>query len=535
MHRTEKKNPKGLKSLLVVTFIFLALFIASFVLFGVFVSQANDPDLGDFGAVMNYHFSGLAGLFTFNFNDASNVIYLSLSIGMYAFIVFWIIFLILAIVIGKKHKRGIVALGVILTLLAVVIFMFLATGTPKYWLIVNKRNPYEDVLLVLIITYALLATGFLYSLFAFISYLVCLVAASKKAKSSKKEETASEEAPASEEETPVVFEPFIAEPEPEPIPEESAPMLEEPKEDEVYVEKEEEKPLTKEDIAGLIRDIVREEMSRSNPHPQTNVNYPSGPLVVQYFGTVPYPSQPAEQPRKEEPIPESKKEEPKEEEKSEETPVVEEEPVSEPAPVVEEEEPVPEPEEAPAVEEPAPEPEPVVEEEPAVEPEPAPVVEAEPVVEVEKKPILRIPFQERMINADDEMKNNYNELKNEILSYGVNSRVSNSGDAFRLHRKTYVKITIAGLSLKLYFALNPDDYKDSPIPVQNAGHKGIYAEIPLVFKVKSGLSMRRCKELIQTVMEKDGLEQGVIGDTDWVEKLKEAPVEENPEEPDPEA
>ena len=36
--------------------------------------------------------------------------------------------------------------------------------------------------------------------------------------------------------------------------------------------------------------------------------------------------------------------------------------------------------------------------------------------------------------------------------------------------------------------------------------------------------MRRCKELIQTVMEKDGLEQGVIGDTDWVEKLKEQPV-----------
>ena len=119
------------------------------------------------------------------------------------------------------------------------------------------------------------------------------------------------------------------------------------------------------------------------------------------------------------------------------------------------------------------------------------------------------------------MKKNYNELKNEILSYGVNSRVSNSGDAFRLHRKTYVKITIAGLSLKLYFALNPDDYKDSTIPVQDAGHKGIYEEIPLVFKVKSGLSMRRAKELIQTVMDKDGLEQGTIADTDWVEKLKE--------------
>jgi effector-binding domain-containing protein len=42
--------------------------------------------------------------------------------------------------------------------------------------------------------------------------------------------------------------------------------------------------------------------------------------------------------------------------------------------------------------------------------------------------------------------------------------------------------------------------------------------------------MRRCKELIQTVMEKDGLEQGPITGTDWVEKLKEQPVDENPEE-----
>ena len=33
--------------------------------------------------------------------------------------------------------------------------------------------------------------------------------------------------------------------------------------------------------------------------------------------------------------------------------------------------------------------------------------------------------------------------------------------------------------------------------------------------------MRRAKELIQTVMDQGGLEQGTIGDTDWVEKLKE--------------
>lgn len=275
--------------------------------------------------------------------------------------------------------------------------------------------------------------------------------------------------------------------------------------------------------------------------------------------------------------------EPEEQPVVEEAPIAEPEPVVEPEPQPEEAPAQPVPEEAPVIEEvvtepePEPQPEPVVEPAPQPEPVPAPVQVVEsipqpepqamrrfcpqcgqeidqnstfcplcgyrlvepapqPVVEPvpapqpapaepveEKKPIIRIPFTERMINADKEMQDNYNELKNEIMSYGVNFRVSNSGDTFRLHRKTYVKITIAGLSLKLYFALNPDDYKDSTIPVQNAGHKGIYAEIPLVFKVKSPLSMRRCKELIQDVMDKNGLEQGEIKDIDWVEDLKTAP------------
>ena len=575
MHRTEKKTQKGLTGLLVVTLIFFILFVAAFLVFGIFASQTSDVDFADYRALMFYHFDGVPALFGFSFNDASNIVYRTLSIVLYVFIGLWVLFFIQAIVLAKKSKKGNVFVGLIFALLAIAVYLIGATGSPKYWLILNKRDLFEDTLWLMVFTYALLGIGVVYILLAFISYIACAVNAgrvikkAKKAKEEKLEETA--EAPKAEEgEKPVVFEPFIPEPEPEPEP---APLiLEEPKEDEIYVEEEakpakaEEAPkakepeLTKEDIAMLIRDIVREEMARANPQPQTqtNVNYPSGPLVVQYFGTVPYPTQPVqpqpvppqpvEQPKKEEPVIEPKKEEVKKEEPlpepEPEEPVVEEEPAPAPAPVEEEKEvalaPVDEaaPEEEPVVEEPAPEvePEPVVEE-PTPEPEPLP--EPEPVVEEvtpkEKKPIIRIPFQERMINADDEMKNNYNELKNEILSYGVNSRVSNSGDAFRLHRKTYVKITIAGLSLKLYFALNPDDYKDSSIPVQNAGHKGIYAEIPLVFKVKSGLSMRRCKELIQTVMEKDGLEQGVIGDTDWVEKLKEEPAEENPDEPDSEA
>lgn len=176
------------------------------------------------------------------------------------------------------------------------------------------------------------------------------------------------------------------------------------------------------------------------------------------------------------------------------------------------------------------EPTPTVVAEPVVEEAPIPVVvsnveeesDEEPAPEkedIEKPKIIRIAFEERMKDADRELKNHYNELKSEILSYGVNSRVSNSGDTFRLHRKTYVKITIAGKSLKLYLALDPKDYENTTLPIQDAGNKGIYVDIPLVFKVKSELSLRRAKQLIADVMEKDGLEQGKIEPYNWVKEL----------------
>lgn len=325
------------------------------------------------------------------------------------------------------------------------------------------------------------------------------------------------------EEEPVLLveeEPVVEEPAPEPVVEEEK------------VEEEAPQPAPCVDSAALasmlrdvVRDIVRDELARAElakPAPAPVEAAPvqqapsntitgatfGGPLVVQYFNssipaTQPYVSQaevaPAPAPVKEEPKPEPKPEPVKEEPKPE--------PV--PEPVKEEPKPVPAPAPAPVVVKPV-EPKPV--------PAPAPVKPApEPKPE---KVYERISFTERMLTADKEMKENYNELKNEILSWGVNSRISNSGDTFRLHRKTYVKLTIAGKSLKLYFALDPKDYKDSTIPVQDAGNKNIYKDIPLIFKVKSALSMRRAKELIQDAMEKDSLEQGEVGKVNWAKDLK---------------
>lgn len=174
---------------------------------------------------------------------------------------------------------------------------------------------------------------------------------------------------------------------------------------------------------------------------------------------------------------------------------------------------------------PAPVAKPVVKEVKKPAPAPAPVKKpapvAKPVVAAStSEKIIRIPFEKRIVEADKVMKDHFNELKSEILSYGVKSRVSNSGDTFRLHTVTFVKMTIAGKSLKLYLALNPKDYKDSTLPIADASKKSIYKEIPLVFKVKSELSLRRAKQLIADAMAKGGLTQGEVVPHDWVKEIK---------------
>ncbi len=137
----------------------------------------------------------------------------------------------------------------------------------------------------------------------------------------------------------------------------------------------------------------------------------------------------------------------------------------------------------------------------------------------------RQPFLVRIITADLDTKANYNEIKNELLSYGVKSRLSRGGDTFRLGGKEYAKIYLVGKTLKVYFALSPEDYKDSTYPIEDVGHRPNYAGMPLLFKVRSKLSVRRCKELIKAACEKDGLEQKEVKDTNWVDELRKLNAE----------
>jgi hypothetical protein len=130
-----------------------------------------------------------------------------------------------------------------------------------------------------------------------------------------------------------------------------------------------------------------------------------------------------------------------------------------------------------------------------------------PFTRTGKKKIVRIPFQTRMKYASEEQLANYDEIKNYLLSYRVKSRVSATGDTFRLQKVEYAKLTIAGKGLKLYIALDPNQYDDSTIPVDDVSNKKIYQNMPTALKIKSNLSLKRAKQLIDDLMLQRGLTQ----------------------------
>ncbi|MCR5308829.1 MAG: uL15 family ribosomal protein [Bacilli bacterium] len=117
-------------------------------------------------------------------------------------------------------------------------------------------------------------------------------------------------------------------------------------------------------------------------------------------------------------------------------------------------------------------------------------------------------FTAKIIQANDEGKKYYEELKNEVLSYKkVNSRVSWHYDSANSGRKQFVKFGVRGKTLCVYFPLNADDYADSKYKVEKVESKK-YEEVPCLYRIKNDRRCGYAKELIAVVAEKLGLEKG---------------------------
>ena len=170
----------------------------------------------------------------------------------------------------------------------------------------------------------------------------------------------------------------------------------------------------------------------------------------------------------------------------------------------EEEKPAPAPAKKPEPE-PEPEEEPEEEEE-ADEDEDAPADDNSPVGLAIKGKRRRASFETRLKNSEFDIRHKYYDLRDYIKWYGLRNRVSIPGDTFSYKRQRYAFVTIVGKHIRLYINLNPADYAESTIPVEEATAKK-YEDLPSLLRIKSDLSYRRAKKLVDDLMAKLGIPQ----------------------------
>ena len=123
-------------------------------------------------------------------------------------------------------------------------------------------------------------------------------------------------------------------------------------------------------------------------------------------------------------------------------------------------------------------------------------------------------FIRKLYESSDDVKKVYNHLKHELISYGLKSSLSRTGEVFRSSKTVYAKITITGNHIKIYYALDPKEYVNdhSPYAVSNVGG---YKDIPVLFKLNSMVQFSKAQILVEEMGRKNGFIKERIVITDY--------------------
>ena len=134
-------------------------------------------------------------------------------------------------------------------------------------------------------------------------------------------------------------------------------------------------------------------------------------------------------------------------------------------------------------------------------------------------------FTANLIQADDTVKDFYGQLKNHIMSFkGVKTKISWKFDSYNKGRDQLFKMKLRGKTILLYCALDPEEFEKSKYHHEAIDNK-LFADVPMLLKIKSGLGLRKAKEIINIVMAKYGIEPNPKATA--VDYVKEYPYEDN--------
>ena len=119
-------------------------------------------------------------------------------------------------------------------------------------------------------------------------------------------------------------------------------------------------------------------------------------------------------------------------------------------------------------------------------------------------------YMSRLIQADEDLKAYYTDIKNKLLSYkGVHDRVSWDFESFNAGRKKLAKINIKGKTITVNLALDPKTV-EAKYYASDVSGKAKLSDVPTLMKVKSGRSVKYTLELIEKMMTNEGIPANAV-------------------------
>lgn len=111
-------------------------------------------------------------------------------------------------------------------------------------------------------------------------------------------------------------------------------------------------------------------------------------------------------------------------------------------------------------------------------------------------------FTAKLCQLNNESKEWYSELKNELLSYEkVRDRVSWKRESFRLGRMTVARLVVRGKTLCLLLAVEPVGYSGTKYSVEDVSNMANTVDTPTLYRIKSARRLKYAKEMIEGLMK----------------------------------
>lgn len=142
----------------------------------------------------------------------------------------------------------------------------------------------------------------------------------------------------------------------------------------------------------------------------------------------------------------------------------------------------------------------------AAQPQPVETIEAEGFSVDTLQMREKIPFNKRLLSLDNEARDYFGDVHNELTSYKkVKYRISNKGIFYRVGSNTVAKIAVRGKTLKLYIALNVKEYPNTVFFKQNTAGIKLYKDVLLTADIKSKRGRDNAIRLIGYFAKSNGL------------------------------